>query len=80
MLFISTLPVAKLQSLQTELSQTKRELADQQAEMSTLDERGVESAEQLEMAMLDKEVRLGFSSAQGLIPPLFLLSSSIPPA
>ncbi|KAF8610746.1 hypothetical protein BDV93DRAFT_517841 [Ceratobasidium sp. AG-I] len=47
---------AKLQSLQTELSQTKRELADQQAEMSTLDERGVESAEQLEMAMLDKEV------------------------
>ncbi|KAG9126306.1 hypothetical protein FRC07_003961, partial [Ceratobasidium sp. 392] len=47
---------AKLQSLQTELSQTKRELADQQAEMSTMDERGVESAEQLEMAMLDKEV------------------------
>ncbi|KAG8723976.1 hypothetical protein FRC12_024386, partial [Ceratobasidium sp. 428] len=47
---------AKLQSLQTELSQTKRELADQQAEMSTLDERGVEASEQLEMAMLDKEV------------------------
>ncbi|KAG8695388.1 hypothetical protein FRC09_009176 [Ceratobasidium sp. 395] len=50
-------PPAKLQSLQTELSQTKRELADQQAEMSTLDERGVEASEQLEMAMLDKEAQ-----------------------
>ncbi|KAF8682303.1 Dynein associated protein [Rhizoctonia solani] len=48
--------IPKLQALQTELSQTKRELADQQAEMSTLDEKGVEAAEQLEMAMLDKEV------------------------
>ncbi|QRW00779.1 Dynein associated protein [Ceratobasidium sp. AG-Ba] len=47
---------AKLQSLQTELSQTKRELADQQAEMSTLDEQKVEASEQLEMVMLDKEM------------------------
>ncbi|CAE6385420.1 unnamed protein product [Rhizoctonia solani] len=56
--FVSIRPKlqAKLQALQTELSQTKRELADQQAEMSTLDEKGVEAAEQLEMAMLDKEV------------------------
>jgi Tfp pilus assembly protein FimV len=50
--------IAKLQALQTELSQTKRELADQQAEMSTLDEKGVEASEQLEMVMLDKEVCL----------------------
>ncbi|ELU43807.1 dynactin [Rhizoctonia solani AG-1 IA] len=57
-MFVSIRPKlqAKLQALQTELSQTKRELADQQAEMSTLDEKGVEAAEQLEMAMLDKEV------------------------
>ncbi|KAF8744012.1 Dynein associated protein, partial [Rhizoctonia solani] len=58
-MFVSIRPklqAAKLQALQTELSQTKRELADQQAEMSTLDEKGVEAAEQLEMAMLDKEV------------------------
>ncbi|CAE6420329.1 unnamed protein product [Rhizoctonia solani] len=57
-MFVSIRPKlqAKLQALSTELSQTKRELADQQAEMSTLDEKGVEAAEQLEMAMLDKEV------------------------
>ncbi|CAE6345447.1 unnamed protein product [Rhizoctonia solani] len=56
--FVSIRPKlqAKLQALQTELSQTKRELADQQAEMSTLDEKGVEASEQLEMVMLDKEV------------------------
>ncbi|CAE6479244.1 unnamed protein product [Rhizoctonia solani] len=49
-----------IRELETKLADaeivTKRELADQQAEMSTLDEKGVEAAEQLEMAMLDKEV------------------------
>ncbi|KAF8758986.1 Dynein associated protein [Rhizoctonia solani] len=65
-MFVSIRPKlqAKLQALQTELSQTKRELADQQAEMSTLDEKGVEAAEQLEMAMLDKEVKKRAEAAE----------------
>ena len=47
---------AKLNQLQTELIATKRELADAQ-QLATLSEgRSVDNAEQLEMAMLDKEV------------------------
>lgn len=47
---------AKLNQLQTDLIATKRELADAQ-QLATLSEgRSVDNAEQLEMAMLDKEV------------------------
>lgn len=47
---------AKLNALQTELIATKRELADA-SQLSTLhDNRIVDSQEQLEMAMLDKEM------------------------
>ncbi|THH01217.1 hypothetical protein EW026_g1444 [Hermanssonia centrifuga] len=47
---------AKLNSLQTELISTKRELADAQQLSHLSDNRIVDSQEQLEMAMLDKEM------------------------
>ncbi|OAX37534.1 hypothetical protein K503DRAFT_850414 [Rhizopogon vinicolor AM-OR11-026] len=47
---------AKLQSLQTELIATKRALADAEQLASLGETRGVDAQEQLEMAMLDKEV------------------------
>lgn len=47
---------AKLNSLQTELIATKRELADAQQLTSIHDGRMADSQEQLEMAMLDKEM------------------------
>ena len=47
---------AKLNQLQTELIETRRELADAQ-QLSQLNEgRNVDNQEQLEMAMLDKEM------------------------
>ncbi|KAL4067219.1 dynein associated protein-domain-containing protein [Scleroderma yunnanense] len=47
---------AKLNQLQTELIATRRELADAQQLAQLSDNRGIDSQEQLEMAMLDKEV------------------------
>ncbi|KAG1742767.1 dynein associated protein-domain-containing protein [Suillus paluster] len=47
---------AKLQSLQSELIATRRALADAEQLASLGETRGVDSQEQLEMAMLDKEV------------------------
>ncbi|KAG1848525.1 dynein associated protein-domain-containing protein [Suillus subalutaceus] len=47
---------AKLQSLQSELIATKRALADAEQLASLGETRGADSQEQLEMAMLDKEV------------------------
>ncbi|KAH7911588.1 dynein associated protein-domain-containing protein [Hygrophoropsis aurantiaca] len=47
---------AKLNQLQTELITTRRELADAQQLTQLSDTRGIDSQEQLEMAMLDKEV------------------------
>jgi dynactin 1 len=47
---------AKLQSLQTELIATKRALADAEQLTSLGETRGADAQEQLEMAMLDKEV------------------------
>ena len=47
---------AKLNSLQTELIATKRELADAQQLSQLHDNRIADSQEQLEMAMLDKEM------------------------
>lgn len=47
---------AKLNSLQTELIATKRELADTQQLSQLHDGRIVDSQEQLEMVMLDKEM------------------------
>lgn len=47
---------AKLNTLQTELIDTRRELADAQQVSQLADNRLVDSQEQLEMAMLDKEV------------------------
>ncbi|KAG6334284.1 hypothetical protein ID866_4799 [Astraeus odoratus] len=47
---------AKLNQLQTELSATRRELADAQQLAQLSDNRGIDAQEQLEMAMLDKEV------------------------
>ncbi|ESK85145.1 dynactin [Moniliophthora roreri MCA 2997] len=56
--FVSLRPKlqAKLQSLQTELSATKRQLSDTEQLSKVGDERLVEMEERLEMAMLDKEV------------------------
>ncbi|KAK7035364.1 hypothetical protein VNI00_011895 [Paramarasmius palmivorus] len=56
--FVSLRPKlqAKLQSLQTELSATKRQLADAEQLGKVGDERFVDMEERLEMAMLDKEV------------------------
>lgn len=47
---------AKLNSLQTELIASKRELADAQQLSQLSDNRIVDAQEQLEMAMLDKEM------------------------
>ncbi|KAH7886311.1 dynein associated protein-domain-containing protein [Phlebopus sp. FC_14] len=47
---------AKLNQLQTELIATRRELADTQQLAQLSDTRGIDAQEQLEMAMLDKEV------------------------
>lgn len=47
---------AKLNQLQTELIATRRELADAQQLGQLSDNRGIDAQEQLEMAMLDKEV------------------------
>ena len=47
---------AKLNALQTELIDTRRELADAQQLSQLADSRSADSQEQLEMAMLDKEV------------------------
>ncbi|KAI9569455.1 dynein associated protein-domain-containing protein [Boletus coccyginus] len=47
---------AKLNQLQTELISTRRELADAQQLAQLSDNRGIDAQEQLEMAMLDKEV------------------------
>jgi dynactin 1 len=47
---------AKLQSLQSELIATKRALADAEQLANLGETRGADSQEQLEMAMLDKEV------------------------
>lgn len=47
---------AKLNQIQTELIATRRELADAQQLAQLSDNRGIDSQEQLEMAMLDKEV------------------------
>jgi dynactin 1 len=47
---------AKLQSLQSELTATKRALADAEQHANLGETRGADSQEQLEMAMLDKEV------------------------
>lgn len=47
---------AKLNQLQTELIATRRELADAQQLAQLSDNRGIDAQEQLEMAMLDKEV------------------------
>lgn len=47
---------AKLNQLQTELIATRRELADAQQLAQLSDNRGIDAHEQLEMAMLDKEV------------------------
>ena len=47
---------AKLNALQTELIDTRRELADSQQLSQLADSRSADSQEQLEMAMLDKEV------------------------
>ena len=47
---------AKLNQLQTDLIATKRELADAQQLSQLADTRNVEHQEQLEMAMLDKEM------------------------
>ena len=47
---------AKLNSLQTELIATKRELADAQQLSSIHDGRMADAQEQMEMAMLDKEM------------------------
>ncbi|KAI6031243.1 dynein associated protein-domain-containing protein [Pisolithus microcarpus] len=47
---------AKLNQLQTELIATRRELSDAQQLAQLSDNRGIDAHEQLEMAMLDKEV------------------------
>ncbi|KAH7920934.1 hypothetical protein BV22DRAFT_1097308 [Leucogyrophana mollusca] len=47
---------AKLNQLQTELITTRRELSDAQQLAQLSDTRGIDAQEQLEMAMLDKEV------------------------
>lgn len=47
---------AKLSSLQTEISTTKRELADAQQIAQVSEHRFLENQESLEMAMLDKEM------------------------
>ncbi|EGN93727.1 hypothetical protein SERLA73DRAFT_172019 [Serpula lacrymans var. lacrymans S7.3] len=47
---------AKLSQLQTDLTATRRELSDAQQLAQLTDSRSVDSQEQLEMAMLDKEV------------------------
>ncbi|KAI6120904.1 dynein associated protein-domain-containing protein [Pisolithus croceorrhizus] len=47
---------AKLNQLQTELIATRRELSDAQQLAHLSDNRGIDAHEQLEMAMLDKEV------------------------
>lgn len=47
---------AKLNQLQTELIATRRELADSQQLAQLSDNRGIDAQDQLEMAMLDKEV------------------------
>ncbi|KAG6380679.1 dynein associated protein-domain-containing protein [Boletus reticuloceps] len=47
---------AKLNQLQTELIATRRELADAQQLAQLSDNRGIDAQDQLEMAMLDKEV------------------------
>ena len=47
---------AKLNQLQTELIATRRELSDAQQIAQLSDNRGIDAQEQLEMAMLDKEV------------------------
>lgn len=56
--FVSLRPKlqAKLASLQTELTATKRELADLQQLSDISENKNLDSLEQLEMAMLDKEV------------------------
>ncbi len=56
--FVSLRPKlqAKLQSLQTELTTTKRELADAQQLAQLADGRILDSQEQLEMVTLDKEM------------------------
>jgi dynactin 1 len=56
--FVSLRPKlqAKLNQLQQESLQTKRELQDQMAEIQVAEVKLSESAEQLEMVMLDKEV------------------------
>ena len=56
--FVSLRPKlqAKLNQLQQESLQTKRELQDQTAELQAAEAKLSESVEQLEMVMLDKEV------------------------
>jgi len=48
--------VAKLQSLQNDISTYKRDIADLKLEQATHEEKMLDQSEQLEMVMLDKEV------------------------
>jgi len=51
-----TTPTAKLTSLQADLNETRRTLADQNDLNALTESKLIESTEQLEMAMLDKEM------------------------